>query len=347
MVAINKILIIRFSSIGDILLSSPLIRILREKFPNAEIDYLTKSDYADLVKFNPNITSVIELRTDLKDELRKLKEQIRNSEYDVILDIHNSLRSRYIRFLSGAKYKGVVNKKILKRFLLVTFKWNFYKDIISVADRYIEAARELSIENDGRGLEIFVPEENVLTVNAMLDKYKLNRYNVVIGIAPCAKHFTKCWLQNRFIELGWKLTKLYGAKILIFGSKNEQDYCNDVAQMINVKASASVAESLAGKLTLLETAAALDHCSLVITNDSGIMHLAAARKKKIIAVFGSTVKEFGFYPYGTDYIIVEAANVKCRPCSHIGLAECPKKHFRCMNEVQVEDVLNNVKRFFN
>ncbi len=343
--AINKILIIRFSSLGDILLSSPLVRILREKFPNANIDYLTKSNYADLVKFNPNITSVIELRTDLKDELRTLKEQIQNSRYDVILDIHNSIRSRYIRFFSGAKYQGVVNKRIFKRFFLVTFKWNFYKEIISVADRYIETARRLGIENDVRGLEIFVPEENILTVNAMLDKYKLNRYNIVIGIAPCAKHFTKCWLQNRFIELGFRLTKLYSAKILIFGNKNEQDYCNDMAQMINAKASASVAESFAGKLTLLETAAALDHCSIVITNDSGIMHLAAARKKKILAIFGSTVKEFGFYPYGTDYILIEAANVTCRPCSHIGLAKCPKKHFRCMNEIQVDDVMNNVKRF--
>ncbi|MBI4811683.1 MAG: glycosyltransferase family 9 protein [Ignavibacteriales bacterium] len=231
---IQKILIIRLSSLGDIVLSSLLIRVLRTTFPNARIDFLVKSDYADLVKFNPYLSFVIELKTDSKEELRILRDSIRNTRYDVILDIHNSIRSRYIRWLSGVRIKGVVNKRIFRRFFFVNFKWNFYRSTDSVADRYLETARKLGVKNDGLGLEVFVPEENILTVNAMMDKYKLRRYDAVIGMAPCARHFTKCWAPERFIELGIQLTKLFNTKIFIFGSKDEQDYCGDIAQMINV-----------------------------------------------------------------------------------------------------------------
>lgn len=341
---IQKILIIRFSSLGDIVLASPLIRALRTTFPNARIDFLVKSDYADLVKFNPHLTSVIELKTDSKEELRILRDSIRNTGYDVFLDIHNSIRSRYIRWLSGAKFKRIVNKRIFRRFFLVNFKWNLYRSTDSVADRYIETARKLGVKNDGLGLEVFVPEENISTVNAIMDKYKLHRYDAVIGMAPCARHFTKCWAPERFIELGIQIMKLFNTKIFIFGSKDEQDYCGDIAQMINVQSGASIAESFAGKLTLLEITTALDNCSVIITNDSGIMHIAAARKRKVVAIFGSTVKEFGFFPYGTENLVVERKDLSCRPCSHIGLLKCPQKHFRCMNDIQIDDVLKNVQR---
>jgi len=343
----DKILIIRLSSMGDIILSSPLIRILRAAYPKVQIDFLVKSEYADLIRFNPHLSTIIELKSLEDDELKLLKKSLYRTRYDIIFDIHNSLRSRYLRWFSGAKYIRVINKRIIRRFFLVNFKWNFYKNIPSVADRYLETGKDFHLSNDGKGLEIFINDESVSTVKAMLGKYKLDRYDMVIGIAPSARHYTKRWLPERYVELGTMISKKFNAKLLLFGSKNEQDYCGDIAQMINVNLGSDAAESLAGKLTLLETAAALDHCDIVITNDSGVMHLAAARKKKVVAIFGSTIKEFGFYPYETESVVVETKNLSCRPCSHIGLEKCPRNHFRCMKDIYAVDVLNVIYKMLD
>jgi heptosyltransferase-2 len=336
---VGKILLIRFSSLGDIVLASPLIRMLRTSFPTAQIDFMVKREYADLLKCNPHLSSVIELRSDDRAGLAALRERVRHERYDLILDIHDSLRSKYVRALSGARSVRVVNKRRLRRFILVRLKKNFYRRGAPVAERYLETVRRFGVRDDGAGLEQHVPPEIVESVGALMAKFRLERYGTVIGIAPMARHFTKRWPQERFVEFGIRYAKEAGAKILIFGSREETDACGDIAQMINAATATGAAESLAGRLTLIETAAVLDYCSLVVTNDSGLMHLAAARKRKVAAIFGSTVREFGFFPYGTENIVLERTGLPCRPCSHIGLAECPKGHFRCMKEIGVDEVL--------
>lgn len=344
MKVVGKILIIRFSSLGDIILASPLIRNLRNTYPNADIDFLVKSEYSEVVKFNPHLSNIIELKTNNKEELRLLKEEIRHRRYDLIIDIHGSLRSRYLRLFSRSRYITSVNKRIVRRFFLAYFRWNIYKGVSSVAERYLETVKRFGVNHDGNGLEIYLPKDTITTTKAMMERFKLEKYDVVLGIAPTARHFTKRWLPERFVEFGVEFSKLYQSKLFIFGSKDEHDYCEDIAQMINTRIGMNTAENLAGKLMLLETAAAMDYCQIVVTNDSGLMHLAAARKKKVIAIFGSTVKEFGFIPYMTDHIIVEKPNIPCRPCSHIGFASCPKKHFQCMKDISVDDVLDAVNQ---
>jgi heptosyltransferase-2 len=136
----------------------------------------------------------------------------------------------------------------------------------------------------------------------------------------------------------------YKAKVLLFGGKEEEEYCGDIAQMINASVGSSSAESLAGGISLLESAAAFDACDLVVTNDTGLMHVAAARKRKIVAIFGSTVREFGFFPSSTEHVVVERNGLDCRPCTHIGLSRCPEGHFRCMKEIDVHDVAVAVER---
>jgi heptosyltransferase-2 len=315
---------------------------LRSSYPQAQIDFLVKSQFAELVEFNPHLSSVIELKTGENEELRALRKKIHNKHYDVILDIHNNLRSKYIRLFSGARIIRVVNKIVLRRFLLVNFKFNFYGQEVPVAERYLRTAKVLGVADDKKGLEIFVPEEIQTEIRVKLSKFKIDTFPFVIGLAPTAKHFTKRWPQERFVELGAYLAKERSAKILIFGGKDDAEYCGDIAQMINSLRTSNRAESLAGSLTLLETAAALDACQLVVTNDSGMMHFAAARKRKVVAIFGSTVKEFGFFPYGTEYVVVEQQGLDCRPCSHIGREKCPKGHFRCMKDTDVESVLDAV-----
>lgn len=344
MAAPEKILIVRFSSIGDIVLASPLVRSLRGAFPEARIDLLVKSEYAELVRHNPNLSSVIELRTSGRDELRRLKARIRAEHYDVILDLHNSLRSRYIRFFSGAKTVRVVNKHAFARFMLVKFKWRLYPGAIPpVADRYCSTASGLGVVNDGKGLEVFTPYEQSAEVASLMSKYALDKFARTIGFVPSSKHFTKRWPAEKFVELGIELAGKENVKLLLFGGKEDVEYCGDIAQMINARAGRTAAESLAGKFSLLETASAFDACHLIVTNDTGLMHLAAARKKKVVAIFGSTVEEFGFFPYGTESAVLERKDLPCRPCTHVGLSSCPRGHFRCMKDIQSSEVFNAVQ----
>ncbi len=338
--AINKILLIRFSSLGDIVLASPLVRIVRRSYPSARIDFLLKSGYVDLFNYNPHLSGVMTLATSGKEELKALRRRIRDERYDVILDLQNSLRSRALRSFSGARMVRTIDKRIVRRFCLVNLKKNFYRTVVPVPDRYLETARSLGVKDDGEGLEIFVPEDVVNTVRATMDRCRLDRFEEVIGLAPAARHRTKRWLPERFVETGIRCAKEFRSKILLFGGKEDQEFCGDCVQMINNAAGGTVAESCAGQLSLLEMTEALGYCRLVITNDTGIMHLAAARRRKIIAIFGPTVREFGFLPYRTESVVVERKGLYCRPCSHIGLEQCPEGHFRCMRDISADEVVS-------
>jgi len=327
----QKILIIRLSSIGDIVLSTPLIRVLRNKFPNSQIDFIIKKEFSELLKYNPNLTNLIEFNTENGfKELLRLKSQILKENYDLIIDIHNNLRSIFLRMFTGAHVVRI-NKRVFKRFLLVKFKINLYKNAIHVVDRYIETLSNFSIKNDNQGLEIFVPED---TIEIAKNKINFSDKNLYIAIAPSAKHETKRWLPERFAQLGDKLAEKFKAKIILLGGKEDEDRCRFVEEMM-----VSKPINLCGKTTLLESAAVLSMCKLLVTNDSGLMHIGSAMKTKIVAIFGSTVKEFGFFPYGVENIVIEK-NIPCRPCSHIGRNKCPEGHFKCMRDIQVEDVFN-------
>lgn len=337
---ISKILIIRLSSIGDIVLASPLIRVLRTSFPKAQIDFLVKREYADLVRYNQHLSSIIELDTGKGfSHLRQLRQRIKPEKYDIIFDIQNNFRSIFLRSFSGARYLRVVNKRAIARFMLVTFKWNVYRRIVSVAERYLEAARELGVTNDGKGLEIFIPDETLFSVSSMMGKYRLDKSDAVLGIAPAANHNTKMWPQDRFAEVAVHTARENNAKVFLFGGPEDVDRCEEIADRVNSTLGTEAAVSFAGKISLLETAAALDFCDALLCNDTGLMHLAAARQRSIVALFGPTVAEFGFYPYGTAATVLDHNDLRCRPCTPVGSARCPKGHFRCMVDTCVEDVI--------
>lgn len=338
----QKILIVRFSSIGDIVLASPLIRALRAKFPQAQIDFLVKTEYADLVRFNHHLSSTIELSRPDVAALRHVHAVVRKERYDVILDIHNSLRSRAVRLLSGAKKTFVIDKQVLARFMLIHFKWNLYHEVMPVAERYLKTATPLGVRNDGKGLEVFIPDETLFAVSSMMSKYRLDRSDAVIGIAPSARHFTKMWLQERFIEVAIETARNYNGRVLLFGGTEDVVRCATITERVNETLGRAAAVNLAGKLSLLETAAALDVCDVVLSNDTGIMHLAAARQRNVVAIFGPTVREFGFFPYGTHADVIEHPDLACRPCTHIGSQQCPQGHFRCMNDISAQRVTQSV-----
>jgi heptosyltransferase-2 len=345
---ISKILIIRFSSIGDIVLASPLIRSVRSTYPYAQIDFLVRKDFAEIVKYNPHLTNIIEFDAlQYFHGLKKLTHRIKKEKYDVIIDIHNSLRSRYIRFNSDASQKLIINKKTIARLLLLNFKLNLYSPVIPNAQKYLNTASSLSVKDDSKGLEIFIPDSTQTQSASKLNGLKLKNYKVIIGAAPSAKHSTKKWLAERYVELFAQLINEHNAFIMLFGGKQDKSETDKIFHSIIENTGGKSAVNFAGEFSLLETAAAFDYCNAVVTNDTGLMHLAAARQRKVVVIFGPTVKEFGFFPFRTENIVVERNNLDCRPCTHIGSEECPKKHFKCMRDITTDDVYKAVLNILN
>jgi len=343
----HKTLVLRLSSIGDIILSSPLLRVLRKSAgKDARIDFVVRKEYAELVRYSHHLSIVHEYDVESGFEgLKELAKTLYNEHYELVVDIHDSIRTKFLRAACRSKETVVVDKRKFERWLLVNMKRNAYDDNLSVAERYIETVEKYGVKNDGKGLEIFIPDSTQFEISGKMAKLKLNEFEKVIGICPGSKHFTKRWQKEKFAEVAVKAAKEFNAKVLLFGGGDERADCHFVEDAVTRQVSEKNVSDFAGELSLLETAAAMEFCDIVLTNDSGLMHLAAAKQKKIVAIFGSTVEQFGFFPYGTESKVIENKNLDCRPCTHIGRKSCPKEHFKCMNEISVEEVYSAVKEF--
>jgi lipopolysaccharide heptosyltransferase II len=343
----NKTVVFRLSSIGDIVLASPLLRVLRASAgPKARVDFVVKKEFADLVKFSHHLSVVHELDDSRGfPALQELKDTLRAEHYDLVVDLHDNLRTMYLRNFCETKEVVTVDKRLFARWQLVHLKRNVYGEIVPVADRYIETVKEFGITNDGKGLELFIPDEIQFGASGKMAKLRLNEFEKVFGVCPGAKHFTKRWQKEKFADLCTLLAKEYHAKILVFGGAQDKDDCRAIVSRINQNAHENASTDFSGELSLLEVAAAMEFCDIIVTNDTGLMHIACARQRKVVAIFGSTVKEFGFAPYGTESVVIENNSLDCRPCSHIGRRECPKGHFKCMNDIGIDEVKRAVSRF--
>lgn len=337
---INKTLIIRLSSVGDIVLSSLLVRTLRNRFPSAQIDYLVKSEYADLVRYSPYINSTIAFPAGGKfSDLRALRQRILREGYDLLIDLHDSLRSRYL--CRGSAPSVRINKRKIARALLVKGKINVYHSMggsPAVPLRYLETLRRFGVEDDGGGLEIHLSQMAIDSASHIRHQHLPGLKGSLIGVCPAAKHFTKMWPADRFAESVASLITQRGGGAVLFGAQNERGRCEEIATLIRQLVPGAMVANVAGVLDLLQTAATMDHCDIVFTNDSGLMHIASARKRKVVAIFGSTVKELGFFPFRTESIVVEHPDLSCRPCTHVGRPVCPLGHFRCMTEIPAHRV---------
>jgi len=340
----TKALIIRFSSVGDILLSTLLIRTFRSRFPGCQLDFLVKDQYADLVRYNPNLSNVISFPSGGSlGDLSRLKTTIRSARYDLVIDIHDSLRSRFLTF--GHRATVRVNKRKTARFILIKTGVDVYSHFGGappVAERYLETVKHLGVSDDQKGLEIFFPEE---TKTGIESRFGLK--TEMVGVAPGSLHKNKMWPADRFAQTAIQIAKEKRMGILLFGSGKDREQCDAIESRVRTEAPEIRVENTAGQTSLLEAAALLDHCAIVLTNDSGLMHLAAARKRKVLAVFGPTVRQFGFFPVGTANVVVEHSGLSCRPCTHIGLETCPRGHFKCMMEVSSETALAATRNLLN
>lgn len=321
---IKKILIIRLSSLGDILLTTPIIRSIKSRNPHLEIDFILRREYAEAVEFNPNLQNVFPY---IKNgDNSKIFDRLFNRNYDLVIDLQNNNRSAGI-VQSLSRPVAKFHKPNLKKFLLVNFKINLYKQIYSIPEMYARSYNEINL--DEKGLELFLKSE----IEA-----RIPRNENQIGFCPGSKHFTKMWPVEYFIELGKRLTE-EGNQIVLFGGKDDYEICDRISSEITNSI------NLSGEDNLLQIAADMKNCRYILCNDSGLMHTACSVDTPVVAIFGSTVKEFGFFPYKSRSLVLENNSLSCRPCSHIGRKSCPKKHFKCMKDLTPNFVYDNIQKF--
>ncbi|HHS12165.1 MAG TPA: lipopolysaccharide heptosyltransferase II [bacterium] len=327
----GRILIIRLGALGDVLLTTPLVRSLRSRFPHAEIDFLCKTAAAPLVADNPYITRVLSFQTGRSGSLGKTIRRVRKKRYDVIVDLQGNIRSIVISLLSRC-LRCIRSKHFrMRRWFLVKWHLDLYSEIIPVPCRHLKAAAPLGVRDDREGLDLFVEKEAAKAVQKMKERYSHHHPEGLIALAPGAGRATKRWPADRygaaarcFEEKGWG--------IVMLGGEDDRETCQIAAGFLK--------DPLipAGNASLSETAAWIAAVRLLITNDTGVMHMAAALRTPIVALFGPTTRHFGFMPFRSKARVVET-DLPCRPCSCHGTDTCPRGHFNCMMTISVENVV--------
>jgi len=316
---LKKILIIRFSSIGDIVLTSPVIRCVARQIPDAELHVLTRKSNRQLFEHNPYINKIHCFDGSLKPLIETLKKE----QFDFVADLHKNLRSMRVRY--GLKRPSAGFPKLnLEKYLLVQFGIDRMPKL-HIVDRYFKAVEPLGVQNDGLGLDYFLPPDEYSTLVQLKEIYapqlSSGFYAVVIG----GKHNTKILPVEKVTEVCKKLD----LKVILLGGPEDRQRGEQIASF----SGAHVTNSC-GLLSLHQSAWLLKHSRAVLTNDTGLMHIAAAFGKPVVSVWGNTVISLGMTPYmpGKEHqsVISEVEGLKCRPCSKIGYERCPKGHFHCM-----------------
>ncbi len=320
-----KVLILRFSSIGDIVLTTPVVRCLKQQVKGAEVHYAMKKNFSDVLAHNP----YIDKKFFLEDDLSALNNELKKEKYDYVIDLHHNLRTLVIKQRLGVKSFSF-NKLNFEKWLLVNFKIDRLPHI-SIVDRYMKTIEPFGVKSDGQGLDYFISEEDEKIISSLPETYRNGCIAFVIG----AKHFTKQLPAEKIISICKKIS----SPVILLGGKEDFNKGKKILSALQTQTL-----NLCGKLSLNQSAAVIKHSRKVITHDTGLMHIAAAFKKEIISVWGNTVPEFGMAPYYGDTQISnlksQILNLSCRPCTKIGYDKCPKGHFKCMllqdeNEIAV------------
>ncbi len=329
----KRILIIRLSSIGDIVLTTPVVRCLKTQ-TGFEIHYLTKLAYADVLIHNPYI-DVLHI---LDKPLWQKALELNSIGFYAIVDLHNNLRTAILKSIIQCSIKQSFNKLNIEKFLAVAFKQKSILPNIHIVDRYIEAAKVLGIKNDALGLDYFTGQADdafVFTIKNLANKYAI----WAIG----AQHFTKKLPKEKIATTLLQIRD--DIQIVLIGDKQDDEIGNEICGLVQTKNILN----LCGKLTINQSAAVTKLALFAIANDTGFMHIAAAFKKPIISIWGNTIKEFGMQPYYGELEIkqqiIEVNDLTCRPCSKIGFKACPKKHFKCMNQHKESEIAEHINTF--
>lgn len=327
-----KFLIVRFSSIGDIVLTTPVVRCLKKQAVTAEVHYLTKKAFLPVLAANPYIDKIHTLDNDLDAMINKLQDE----DFDYVIDLHHNLRTlRVKRALDKKSFS--FNKLNIQKWLLTSFKIDRMPDL-HIVDRYLDTLKSFHIKNDGQGLDYFIPEKDQVKEDDIPASHHAGYIGVVIGAALNTKKYPLHKLKE--------LCAIIDHPVILLGGKEDREEGDAIAAQDPVKI-----YNACGKFNINESADLVRRAKLIITNDTGLMHIASAFRKPIISLWGNTVPEFGMYPYYPEaapgapsrFDIMEVKGLSCRPCSKIGYDKCPKKHFKCMELIAPGSVYEKVK----
>lgn len=319
---IVKFLIIRFSSIGDIVLTTPVVRNLKQQCDGAEVHYLTKKKYKGILEHNPYVDKIHMLDDNFNDLILELRKE----HFHYVIDLHNNLRTARVKLkLHTISFK--FNKLNKEKWLMVNFKKNNLPDL-HIVDRYLNTVDFFIEKNDLQGLDFFIPDEDEVSLTTLPQTHQ----NGYIAFAIGAQHATKRLPDEKIVSICRKINQ----PIILLGDKNDAA----VAEKVHADVGENIYNAC-GKYNLNQSASLVKQAKIVISHDTGLMHIAAAFKKQIISVWGNTIPEFGMYPYlsGEKSEIIEVKKLNCRPCSKIGFNKCPKKHFKCMNDIDEERIV--------
>jgi heptosyltransferase II len=328
-----NVLVVRFSSIGDILLITPLLRALRLRHPAARVTVLTKQAFVPLLSHNPNVDRIIPFGPG--QSLGRLAKEVRQGGFSHRLDLHGSLRSFALRVLAPGHWSSYPKHRRARR-LLIRSKRDRYLDRRPVAERYFSAARGLDVSPDGSPPEFYLGPESESEVSAWLATSGLDSERPLIAVAPGAAHATKRWPVELWRAL---LSQLVagGSSVVVVGGAQD----SGLASVLAGSGQRQVA-SAAGVFGLQGTGALLRRSMAVISGDTGVMHMATAVRTPVVALFGPTVEQFGFFPYSRQAAVLETS-LPCRPCTSQGNSRCPLGHHRCMLEIRPDLVFDTVR----
>ncbi len=344
---VERILVIRFSSLGDIILLTPLFREIKKQFTNAKLDFLTTTTFDSVCENNPHLDSIISFeRSNESAEIARITSLLKRNKYDLILDAHNSLRSRIILIRAFGFFYWLnssiksIDKRSWKRNLLLSFKINLLKQAISQKEAYCRL-----ITRDQKNIpadcssELFPSKQDQERVKVILHDFNFEG-KTIVALGPGASFAGKCWPKEYYLELAQRFHKKDVSVLLLGGDKDQEPVWVE-------QNSQSPVLNMAGKLSYLETAAILQKCKLAISNDSAIVHFSEAVGTPAIAIFGPTVKEFGYAPFLKNSQLIDLS-LSCRPCSRNGKGACRNLINRqCLVEIPVDRVFENAIKILN
>lgn len=329
---LRSILLIRLSSLGDILLMTPLLNLLRTACPQARVDVLVKAEFRDLLRAHPGINRL--LTFDSGRSLLGTLRSLRADRYDLALDLHGTPRSQLLLRGLRAHRKLTYNKRVLRRALLVHLGWNTLRRVTPVPELYAAPLRRLGLTGRLGAPTMHLDPESTEAMEAHVARSLPDAPNQpLLAVAPGARWPTKCWPVERFAAAARELAREKQAAVVVLGGPDEAPLARSLCDKLDVPVVKG-----AGTLSLMQSAALLSRCRLLISNDSGLMHMATALQVPVVAVFGPTVQEFGFYPFRARAEVVSEP-LSCRPCSTKGSRRCPRGHHACMQDISSARVL--------
>jgi lipopolysaccharide heptosyltransferase II len=332
-----RFLIVRFSSIGDIVLTTPVIRCLKKQMPGCEVHFLTKKNFVNVISGNPYIDKVYAI----EKHVDEVTAELRKNKYDVIIDLHNNIRTWSLKRKLGRK--SVTFKKLnFEKWLMVNLKINRLPGK-HIVDRYFDAVKSLNVKYDGQGLDYYISPQLEVTPEELPTSHR----NGFVAIVTGAKHHTKIFPPAKIAELIRKIRY----PVVLLGGKEDADRADEIISLCGEEFALMIYNGC-GIFSLDQSASIVKQAKAVVTNDTGLMHIAAAFNKNIISVWGNTIPEFGMTPFLSSAftsasIISEVKGLNCRPCSKIGYAKCPRGHFKCMLDQDVDLMISQLRELVN